>query len=253
METPSIIKKGNKGEKDEIFYKQLIFENKSNIEFLLSIFGGTDDISLGIEIMNPNTKTFFLSKEEITKSSSKEKADIIVYFIRSQKFRYISMKSLSGAKPSILNHTPRSAKAFQTTLSDCISDIDRLANEYNLKRTNKEIGEDIPFCKLESFQDEKIKQSFIKLISYFVFTGTGSRVAENEIDSMLLINKDKTLIFIDCDTSEKKERYIGSIIDTCIISFREKGMPTIVTDTCLPWVYINDKTGKKCGSIHVRL
>lgn len=252
METIEPIKKKNKGEKDEIYYKQKFFENKTNIEFLESILGNVEDVSLGIEIINPTTYKFYDNKEEITKSNSREKADIIIYFIPSGKTRHVSIKSLSGAKPSILNHTPRSAKAFQTTLCNYVNDIDMIAKEYNHKRCNNEIGEDIQFSKLESFNHENVKQSFIKIILYFAFIGTGSSVSKNEVDSVLLINKDKTLTFIDCDTYEKKYNYISSILDTCIISFRNKGMPTTITDICLPWIYINNN-GKNCGSIHVRL
>ena len=253
MESQSTIEKGNKGEKAEILYKQQIFENKSNLEFLEQNLGNAGDVSLGIEIINPNTNNPYTTKEEIKKTSASSKADIIIKFNQTNKVRYLSIKSLSGAKPSILNHTPRSAKVFQTTLQDCICDIDKLAKEYNHKRSNKEIGEDISFCKLESFQDENIKKSFIKTLSYFVFTGTGSRISKDVCDSILIINKDRSLTFIDCDTDEKKQLYISSIIDKCIISFRDKGMPTKMNDICLPWIYTNELNGKKCGSIHVRL
>jgi len=253
METQFTNKKGNKGEKNEIFYKQLIFENKSNIDFLEENFSNAGNVSHGIEIINPVTNECYTTKEEIKKSVARSKADIIIKFNQTNKVRYISIKSLSGAKPSILNHTPRSAKAFKTNLHECISDIDLLANEYNNKRSNGIIGEDIQFCNLDSFKDENITKSFIKIITYFVFTGTGSRIDQNECDSILIINKNGTLTFIDCDTDEKKYNYIASIIDKCVISFRNKGMPTIINDDCLPWIYTNKLNGKKCGSIHVRL
>ena len=101
------------------------------------------------------------------------------------------------------------------------------------------------------FNNQRIRVSKKKELNSCLFATGG--VSKNEVDSILLINKNKTLTFIDCDTYEKKYNYISSIIDTCIISFRNKGMPTTITDICLPWVHINNKNGKNCGSIHVRL
>jgi hypothetical protein len=245
-------KKGlNKGEKDEIKYKKIIFENKNNIEFLTTIFG--KDACEGIEILNMQTNKPYTDINHIKKSPSGSKADIAILFIKINEIKYCSMKSLSGAKPSILNHTPRSAKIFQTELIQYLSYFDMIAREYNDKRTQKIIGEDIAFCKLESSNNEVIKEAFIKLLSYFVFTGSGSKRSPNQCDSILIINKTKSLIFIDCNTTEKKDNYIKSIIDKCIISFRDKGMPRKITDICVPWVYKNEKNGKLCGSIHVRL
>ena len=245
-------KKGpNKGEKDEIKYKKIIFENKQNIEFLINIFG--EDACEGIEVINIQKKTPYTDINHIKKSPSGSKADIAILFIKTNEIKYCSMKSLSGAKPSILNHTPRSAKVFQTELNQYLPCFDIIAREYNDKRTQKQIGEDIAFCKLESSHNEEIREAFIKLLSYFVFTGSGSKRSINECNAILIINKDTTLSFIDCDTTEKKDNYIRSIIDKSIISFRDKGMPKKINDVSLPWVYKNEKNGKLCGSIHVRL
>jgi len=251
METQDKNEKGNHGEKDEILYKKYIFENRANIDFLTNIF----DTSAcdGIEIINPNTKTPYNSIEQIKKASRVSKPDIIILFKDTNVIRYCSIKSLRGAKPSIVNHTPRSAKVFQTTLHHCLLDIDKIAKEYNDKRKERKIGEDIAFGKLQSFNDENVRINFIEMISYFLFTGTGSRISPNECDSILVINKDGSITFIDCDTDEKKKNYLDSIIHNCIISFRNKGMPTKMNDVCIPWIYTNEITGKLCGSIHVRL
>jgi hypothetical protein len=245
-------KKGlNKGEKDEIKYKKFIFENKKNIEFLTTIFG--EDACDGIEVISIQTKKPYTDISHIKKSPAGSKADIAILFIKTNEIKYCSMKSLSGAKPSILNHTPRTAKVFQNELNQYLPCFDIIAREYNDKRTQKIIGEDIAFCKLESSHNEVIREAFIKLLSYFVFTGSGSKRSPNQCDSILIINKNGTLSFIDCSTTEKKDNYIKSIVDKCIISFRDKGMPRKINDICLPWVYKNEKNGKQCGSIHVRL
>ena len=231
----------------------MLFDHKANVEFLEQNLGNAGDVSLGIEIINVKTNQPYTFKEEIKKAAARCKADIIIKFNKTNMIRYVSMKALNGAKPSILNHTPRSAKVFQTILKECIPYIDLLAQEYIQKRKSNAIGEDVPFYKLAAYKDENIKNSFIKTISYFVFTGTGSSISPNECDGILLTNKDGSLKFIDCDIAEKKYIYITSLIDNCTISFRSKGMPKKINDICLPWIYTNEINGTKCGSIHVRL
>ena len=245
--------KGNKGEKNEIQCTKQIFENKDNYEYLTGIFG--QEASSGIEIINPITNAPYTSVEQIKKAAARSKADLVIQFKQTERVRYISMKSMSGAKPSLLNHTPRSAKTFKTTLQPVLGGIDELAKEYNQKRTNKEIGEDVAFSKLQCFSDEHVKSCFVKMLSYFMFTGTGARLSQNECDSILIINTDNSITFIDCDTDEKKNMYVLSILHKCVISFRDKGMPKPdkIDDECLPWIYMNETNGKKCGSIHVRL
>jgi len=242
------IERGNCGEKSEILIKRLLFDKRDDSAFLVDIFG--EDASEGIIVINSDTSSPYSFSHEIKKTKALSKADIIIKFNKNQCIRNCSIKSLIGAKPSIINHTPRSAKIFQPgqLLHSHLTNIDMLAREYINKRSNKEIGEDVKFCNLESFSNPEIKNSFVKLLLYFVFSGTGSKPSPTECDSILII-KDE-LRFIDCDTEEKKEEYILSILSNCIISFRSKGMPKQVKEECLPWIYTNDK---KCGSIHVRM
>ncbi len=246
------IQKGNKGEKCEIAIKKMLYERKNDIEFLVPTFG--NDACEGIEIINPSTKQPYTAANQISKKApSGSKADSIILFLHTRAMRYVSIKSLSGAKPSIVNHTRRSAYAFQILLQTSLAALDALAAEYIKRRTQKEIGEDIMFCKLDCYSDENIKANFIKTLSYFVFTGTGKGLSANECDSLLIVNKDNSLNFIDCSTAEKKANYINATIDKCVISFRNKGMLTKISDGCRPWIYTNETNGKPCGSIHVRL
>jgi len=252
-------REGNKGEKDEIKYKKELFEKRMDIEYCTSLFG--NDACEGIEIINPTTKLPYASIEQIKKAPSGSKADVIILLKHTNVMRYSSMKSLRGAKPSILNHTPRSANIFQTTLQPCICELDSLAKEYINNRKNKIInerrkvvfGEDIEFRDMKSFHDEKIKTSFMKMLSYFIFKGTGKKLSPIECDSILVINKDGSLTFTDCGSEEKKMNYVETIIEQCRISFRPKGMPKKIVDNCLPWIYTDEVNGKQCGSIHVRL
>jgi hypothetical protein len=247
------VKRCNKGEKAEVDCKKLLFERKNHSNFLVPIFG--EDASEGIEIIDLLSGLPYSSVDQIKKTPAGSKADVVVLLKRTERSRYCSMKSLTGAKPAVLNHTPRSAKAFKEDgcLKSLLDNLDKLATEYIQKRKQQLIGEDIAFSKLDSSRNQDVRDSFVKLLVYFMFTGTGSAVAKNQCDSILIINKDGSLIFLDCDTEEKKINYVQSIIDSSVISFRNKGMPTKIGEDCLPWIYTNDINGKQCGSIHVRL
>jgi hypothetical protein len=254
-ESTSTENKLNKGENDEIKYKKIIFENRENLEYLVPVFGA--DASDGIEIINPKTNTPYTDISQIKKADSFSKADMIILFKKTNETRYCSMKSLRGQRPTLLNHTHRNAKVFQTEMLDSLQYFDKIAAEYIDKRTQKKIGEDVAFSKLACLREKEIRESVVKLLSYFVFTGTGAKRSPKECDCILIIHKNGTLTFIDCDTDEKKTNYINTIIDTCIISFRNKGMPvpTKINLVHLPWIYTNESScgGKQCGSIHIRL
>ena len=241
----------NKGEHAEVITKKQLFAQKTDLVFLTALFG--NDACEGIEIINPATMEPFLAAEHIIKAKSSSKADLILWFKRPNVFRYVSIKSLNGAKPALLNHTPRRAKVFQTELLLELPNLDKIAAEYIQKRTQKIIGEDIAFAKLEISQDQAARDSFARMLSYFVFTGTGAKRSPNECDSLLIVQKDNSLLFLDCSTSEKKETYIKSILDQCVVSFRNKGMANKLNDLCNPWVYKEAANKKPCGSLHVRL
>ena len=245
------VKKKNNGEKDEIKYKKELFEKKMDLDYCTSLFGS--DAQEGIEIINIETGEPYVNITDIKKSKSSSKADIIIILIKTQQRLIISIKSKTGAKPSIVNHTPRSANVFQNDyLKYDLCYLDMLAKEYIDKRKERTIGEDVEIGKLSSYNDEKIKNSLIKLLIYFTFKGTGSKITDHECNSILIINRNKTLSFILCNTEKEKESYILSIINKSIISFRNKGMPKNKSEKCMPWVYINNK-GKECGAIHIRL
>lgn len=245
------IKKRNKGEKDEIKYKKVLFEKRMDIKYCTELFG--DEAQEGIEVINIETCKPYENITDIKKSKSGSKADTIIILRKTQKQLNISIKSKTGARPSIINHTPRTANAFQNGyLKDDLCNLDMLAKEYINKRKEGFICEDVEIGKLNSYNDEKIKNSLIKMLIYFTFKGTGSKITEHECNSVLIINKNDSLSFILCDTEKEKETYIQTIIEKSIISFRNKGMPKHTIEQCMPWVYVNDK-GRECGAIHIRL
>jgi hypothetical protein len=133
------IKEGNKGEKDEIKYKKELFEKRMDIKYCTDLFGG--EAQEGIEVINIETGKPYEDITDIKKSKSVSKADTIIILRKTQKQLNISIKSKKGAKPSIINHTPRSANAFQNEyLKDDLCYLDMLAKEYIDKRKQGSIG-----------------------------------------------------------------------------------------------------------------
>ena len=242
--SPNIVPKQNIGEKHEIDMKKILFMNQSNIAFLLLIFGliASEGITLP-----------YISIEQIKKAGTRSKADLEIRFNKTGQIFYASIKSKKGASPAILNHTPRSAKVFQTgELKEILIFIDILVTEYIEKRKKGIFNEDVPITEFEGFNNTDVKNSFIKMLKYFTFKGTGSKLSPKECDSIIIGNKDDSLTFFQCVTEEEKESYINTIFEKCVISLRNKGMPKQTNEQCKPWVYTNE-AGKDCGSIHIRV
>ena len=196
-------KEGNKGEKDEIKYKKELFEKRMDMKYCTELFGS--EAQEGIEVINIETGKPYEDITDIKKSKSASKADTIINLIKTQKRLNISIKSKTGAKPSIINHTPRTANVFQNKyLKDELCYLDMLAKEYIDKRKEGVICEDVEIGKLYSYNDEKIKNSLIKMLIYFTFKGTGSKITKHECNSVLIINKNGSLSFILCDTEKKR-------------------------------------------------
>jgi hypothetical protein len=242
--SPIIVPKQNIGESDEIRIKKYLFINQSNIAFLLPIFG--DMASEGITMP-------YSTIEQIKKAGTRSKCDLEIVFNKTGQTFYVSIKSIKGQKPSILNHTPRSAKVFQTgELTVTLPYIDILLMEYIDKRKKGTIGEDVFIHRLDSFNNTDVKNSVIKILIYFIFKGTGSKLSPKECNSMIIGNKDDSLTFIPCVTEEEKVAYINTMIEKCVISLRPKGMPKQTNEQCKPWVY-TDEAGRDRGSIHIRV
>ena len=103
--------------------------------------------------------------------------------------------------------------------------------------------------------DEKIKYDIKKTIAYFIFDGTGSGESKTNANSVLTY-KGTEISFLKCIDENQKMNYVNSIIDRCIISFRNKGMPKKITDNMKPLIYQdvkNDGNIKNKGSLHIRL
>jgi len=245
----------NIGEKDEVLtIIRLFYYNKSKqYDKLIEIFG--DEACEGLSIID-ETENVITDINKINKAKGCLKADVIIKMKKTNETYRLSIKSKNGANPAILNHTPRSAKIFNTgCLNKCMKSIDILMQEYIDKRTQKMIGEDIQLNTLESMKDSTILADVKELLSYFVFDGTGKGDSSCKANSILYYEKNN-ISFIKCCEVEEKIKYIESILNSCIISLRDKGMPKTITDNCNPWVFKdcqeNDNIKYK-GSLHIRM
>ena len=245
------IKRENKGEDDEFKCKKELYEKKMDTEYCVSIFG--EKAQEGIEIINPINGRPYVHISEITrKTKGTSKSDITILLNKTQELLHISIKSKRGQMPSIVNHTPRSANVFQLGyLKDEIINLDILAKEYHDERKKKTISEDVKLCKLSSYAVEDIKKTILKMLVYFIFAGTGQKKSNPECTAILLMNKDGSKQYISCTTEEEKKAYINTIIDNCVLSFRNKGMRKKSREQDLPWVCKYENTDY--GAIHIRL
>lgn len=246
----------NNGDKDEILLLiELFYMNQtSRFNELVDIFG--EEAVEGI-VIRDTTQTVMRDISEFTKAGASFKADCIIEMVQSTSIYYISVKSKRCANPAILNHTPRTAKVFQTdgVLYDSLNSLDVILNEYIDKRSNKLTGEDISIKNLECTEDPEIQSKFINVLSYFVFDGSGKGYSSCRANAVIHY-EDGKINFIKCRNDKEKKEYIQGIYDKMVISLRSKGMPKFISEYNKPWIfdYVNiDGVIKNKGSLHIRI
>lgn len=248
----------NIGEKDEVLLLLDLYHLNEMNEFdkLIEIFG--EEASEGISILNIDTDDEIFDLNKLSKAPCDCKADCKIIMRKTNNVYSISIKSKNGANPSILNHTPRSAKIFQEDgiLNGYVSCLDKILQEYIDKRINKIIGEDTPITNLMCLKDDySLKEKFLEILSYFVFDGSGKGYSKCKSDAIMTYQSDK-IIFRKCDNIQNKKVYIESIYDKIVISLRDKGMPKVMNEYCKPWVFHDikpDGSIKYKGSLHIRI
>jgi hypothetical protein len=223
--------------------------------------------SFSCEISDEFELVELTDESQIGKSPSKSKADCVVKLKSNNKMLYISIKCMNGGKPSVLNHTPRCAKVFSSGgyLHSELDNLDKLIKIMNEKRTKGEVKEEINISQqIPSIQNEHtdIYKSIIKLMSYFIFEGTGSSKSDNPANSILKVHIPTDISkweFFMCDSDVEKHDYVMSIYSKLCFSLVNKAMPKNLHkteskekyETCAPWIY-KDKTKEK-GCLHVRI
>ena len=248
----------NTGEKDEVLSLLYLYHLNEMNEFdkLIEIFG--EEASEGISILNIDTDDEIVDLNKLSKAPCGYKADCKIRMKKTNNVYSISIKSKNGANPSILNHTPRSAKIFQEggIFNDHVSCLDKILQEYIDKRINKIIGEDTPISNLMCLKDDySLKEKFLEILSYFVFDGSGKGYSKCKSDAIMTYQSDK-IIFKKYDNIQNKKVYIESIYDKIVISLRDKGMPKVMNEYCKPWVFDDikpDGSIKYKGSLHIRI
>ena len=104
--------------------------------------------------------------DDIKKAESGSKSDFMIKFIKNNMFMNCSIKCEHGAMPTILNHTPRSAKVFQDggNLFTELENLDTLISYLNKERINGNVGEDIHIKNMNISEEFKITN--IKVANY---------------------------------------------------------------------------------------
>lgn len=156
----------NIGEKDEVLLLLDLYHLNEMNEFdkLIEIFG--EEASEGISILNLDTDDEIVDLNKLSKAPCGYKADCKIRMKKTNNVYSISIKSKNGANPSILNHTPRSAKIFQEggILNDHVCVLDKIIQEYIYKRINKIIGEDTSISKLMCLHLLTFKMPIYKIL-----------------------------------------------------------------------------------------
>jgi len=252
--------RNNGGTKGEIQCIKHCFENRNNSEWCKKHFNEPNRI----QVIDLVTKKVIQNIEDIKENQApnKYKADVLIRLETSGEILSLSIKTTNCAAYAVMNHTHRNANAFQKKFVEDLPTLDKIIKFYLEKRIAGEYGEDVHLHKL--FKDlncgDKYKDLWMKLITYFTFSGTGKGPSEAPADSILLWNGNN-IKFISCKTQQQKEDYIESLLSqdlyliTMSIRAPPKGMPRH-NDNHVPWIFKHHKkdgTVKIKGALHIRI
>ncbi len=235
-------KKTNIGDTAEKKAKVWLFEHKEDTVTLGKFFNDAIDTSEGIEVMSKRGIPFADTSDANAKASSNSKADVIVQSIASNEYLNISIKSFQGAPPSVINTTPRRAKSFCVGgISDITHDDLKALDTLSLAYRKMGGPQDKKFLELVTRIDEShhdgwsnatdVKNAFKKTLKYFIFSGTGRSLSDDKIDAIFKISKQNEYSLVDCRDEDAKDKYIDSVMDDSIVSFRTpRGSPTKIQE-----------------------
>lgn len=238
----------NKGEKGEINITKQIYRHRNDRLWVLKNFGYDSRIAL----MHPKDYDdwamygilrFIEHEDGLQKAGRSYKADIILMFLDVRVIKRVSIKCFDGGAPTILNHTPRTAKCWSETLDP----PDAIVAKMNAMRSLGVCGEDIPLSRLRL--DDQEMEHLKKILTYFVSTGTGDKKSKVPCDSVLYVENDEITQFYPS---------IAEYVDTLItsqklkLSIRSKGYTSKKALEDHTWVY-QEPYGNPKGALNIRL
>lgn len=235
----------NKGEKGEINITKQMYRHRNDRSWVLKYFRYDSRMLL----MHPKDYhdwplRFIEHEDDLQKAGTSYKADIIVWFLDVVIIKRVSIKCFDGGPPTILNHTPRTAKCW----SEMLDPPDAVVAKMNTMRRSGECGEDIPLSRLQ-LDDQQI-ENLKKILAYFVFTGSGSRKSKVPCDSVLYAKSDEIIQFYPSIVE-----YIDTLITTrkLKLSIRNKGYTSKKALEDRTWVYQEEPCGNLKGALNIRL
>ena len=248
----------NNGERNELLFKIFLAKLKKNKD-KSTIFGEIQNLGFGtyeykdldfdidFDNINDNKIKSISAKIGISKAPGRSNADIYI-----NKKGY-SIKYLSAALPSIVNHTDRKGwLRIAEEIGEDIKKLDKLVNNYWDLRISKEISEDCGNNNpLSPFKDHK--EILRPYLEYFCFNGTGSGRSEYPAEGVL-----KFKDFKDPSTwiLYSRSKTIDEIWDGLYFCMRGgKGMPKNYENykykkIIAPWTIFS--TNKYRGALSVR-
>ncbi|NLE05562.1 MAG: hypothetical protein GX638_12280, partial [Crenarchaeota archaeon] len=166
-----------------------------------------------------------------------------------------SVKSLQSAPPALVNHTARDGwERACSYVNESIVELDNIIKEYWEKRNSGIISEDIRNSNpLSPFRNHK--EYMTKILNYFLFTGSGSRISPSPAEYILEFDNP-----LNTKTwSIYKDEYLDKFWNNLIFSLRSsKGMgnyPNIKDPnkkaSMEKWTVLYEGAYK--GALHVRV
>lgn len=254
----------NIGERDEILLKLYLIYLRDNTRTKLKHIGVINSVGFdGIEYpqwpseltlqdlynLNDIQMNNLCEYFNLRKAPPKAKSDVYINYCG------VSLKSLQGAPPALINHTHR--KGFSKVaqrINEDISLLDDLIDEYWDLRLNGIIGEDIGAMALNSpFSSNEAKEIIKPYLNYFLFTGTAQAISNYPAEYLLDVND--VFNIKSWHIYDKTDAISNNVYNRLVFSLRNKGMsdnyPNIRDKNIIePWTRFCDGSYK--GSLHVR-
>ena len=249
----------NIGERDEVLAKLVLIYLRDKRQFVSVSVGGKECKSLpyninidDLKLLNDDKLVSIAKYCGCFKSPSSHKADVAVNGYG------ISLKSMRGMPPAIINHTSR-VGGYRVCTNNCSEGtqelLDNAVKEYHHLRKEGIINEDV--CNESTHSPfRKYKDEFRSFINHFVFRGTGAR--DSKFPAEYVVDVDDPF-----DTNTWKvydeSNFVDENWDKFVFSMRSsKGMgkyPNVSKERkdCMSVWAEEHIMGKYSGAIHVRM